>query len=323
MSDSLIADPGDSTGAETKIAATSAAATAPKVVATDASAQVVKAIDSGVKQPWFSSWLKADGTLDHAAFDSAPDDVKASKGILGKYKTVEEMAHGITHLASLVGKKGLMPLPETATDQDRAEFRSRLNEILGVPKEPAGYGIKRPDSVPENEWDEASVNEFSALAHKMGLPPDAAKAIVEFDIKRSEAAKGVSAKAEADYRKTQVDMLTKAWEGQDVAKNKQRISILAKNIGLDPKDPLFSEARFVLSLEKVANLIGEDKLVDGSGNGGPGAGSAEAEKTAILNDKSNPLYEAYRNGGHVRHLEAVRKISALNELISRQKDQRR
>ena len=98
----------------------------------------------------FTKFIKPDGSFDFADIGTLPDgDEKAfASHTLAKYKNVDEAMKAFRHVNGLVGAKGLLPLPATATPQEREAFNKRLGEVLGIPKDAAGYGIKRPDDIP-------------------------------------------------------------------------------------------------------------------------------------------------------------------------------
>lgn len=71
-----------------------------------------------------------------------------------------------------------VPGPD-AKPEEVAAFR----KALGVPDKPDGYGIKKPDQLPEGVvWDDAKVSKFTELAHKHGIPAAAVKEIIEYNI---------------------------------------------------------------------------------------------------------------------------------------------
>ena len=93
-------------------------------------------------------FIKPDGSFDFADIGTLPDgDEKAfASHTLSKYKNVDEAMKAFRHVNGLVGAKGLLPLPATATPQEREAFNKRLGEVLGIPKDAAGYGIKFNDT---------------------------------------------------------------------------------------------------------------------------------------------------------------------------------
>ena len=102
----------------------------------------------------FTKFIKPDGSFDFADIGTLPDsDEKAfASHTLSKYKNVDEAMKAFRHVNGLVGAKGLLPLPATATPQEREAFNKRLGEVLGIPKDAAGYGIKKPDDIPAESW---------------------------------------------------------------------------------------------------------------------------------------------------------------------------
>ncbi len=131
---------------------------------------------------WDSTIYGADGKLNADALKALPADMADLTGFLGKYQTRADALKAIPHLQKLaLGKAGLKPLAADATPEARAAFNAEIAKVLGVPDKPEGYGITKPDNLPEGmTWDDQSVNGFLALAKEHNVTPSAAKAIIAY-----------------------------------------------------------------------------------------------------------------------------------------------
>ena len=187
----------------------------------------------------FTKFIKPDGSFDFADIGTLPDgDEKAfASHTLSKYKNVDEAMKAFRHTTGLVGAKGLLPLPATATPQERESFNKRLGEVLGIPKDAAGYGIKRPDDIPAEAWSDEHATAVAEIARKNNIPPAAMQELVaaqnEF-VKKSVAAQQ---QAQEQATKEAFSSLQQEW-GDRYNSNLVLAARSAKTLGLDVNDPL-------------------------------------------------------------------------------------
>lgn len=264
-----------------------------------------------VQKPWREGWIAADGKIDRAAYDRLPDHLKGYRSTFEKYDTVDNLLLALGHSESLNGKKGLLPLPADASEADRKAFRDRLAQVIGVPDKPEGYGIKKPDNVPEEAWDGEYVNGVLAIAHKHAASPGLINELVAFNQKHGADAVQAAEAEEAQMQAANVDGLRKRW-GANFDGNMAKAFRAAKTLGLDVNDPsLGNHIPFIEALSKVAGMVGEDKLVTGNTTG---AGPTPKEKIdAIMSDKTNALNAAYWDANHPRHKEATDLVLKLTQ----------
>jgi hypothetical protein len=264
--------------------------------------------------PFFADLYGADGKINKAAFDRLPDHLKGHKDTFAKYDTVEALLGGMGNLANLAGKKGLEPLPAGAPAEMVAERDALMKRLNGVPEKPEGYGVKRPDNVPPEQWNDEYVGGMMGLLHKHNASPSLVKALVEADTKFAETlrTKGDQDRvaAVAQERGKLKDVLTAMPGGYD--KNLALAVRGARTAGLDPNDAIFGDHRVVAAFAKFAGMISEDKLVSGD-SADAGGGDDRAKALDIVNNKANPLYEAFHSPTHPQHDHAVQTRSAFNK----------
>jgi len=144
------------------------------------------------------------------------------------------------------------------------------------------------------------LEQFTQMAHEMGLTPQQAQKLVEFDLKRNEQLvadmmQGAEQNMEQTYKQERQALESK-W-GDEFQTNLVKAEKGAKLLGYSREDmesnPLFGSAEFVDAMRKVGDLIGEDKMVNG---GMPSASSPKGQASDIINNKSNPYHERYWNG---------------------------
>jgi hypothetical protein len=225
-----------------------------------------------------------------------------------KYGSVEDLLNGFGHSTTLNGKKGLMPLPKDAPENVKAEFNARLREILQVPEKPEGYGIEKPKDLPDQLWDGEYVNGVKSIFHKYNVSPEAAKALIEYGAgygnQRYSEAMANQAKQLDEGRK----QLESAW-GSETPKKLALAERVARTVGLDPHDPVFTSPKMVQAMVKFGEMVSEDRWVS-AGSPGSQATTARQQAKDIVQNPANPLHKLYHSGD----AGALAKVEELNRL---------
>lgn len=216
------------------------------------------------------------------------------------------------NLANLAGKKGLEPLPKDAPKELVEERQALMRKLNNVPEKPDGYGIKKPDGVPDDQWNPEYVGGVLGILHKHNASPELVQELTKFD---GEFASKLHAGGEA----AQAQALTKEREtlqtefGAGLSAKLNLAARAAKTLGLDPdNDPMFRTAAGVKAMLKVAEMVSEDRLV--SGEGGADFGKSDREKALdIVNNPANPLHKAFHDPEHPQHQAAVEARSTFNK----------
>ena len=262
----------------------------------------------------FTKFIKPDGSFDFADIGTLPDgDEKAfASHTLSKYKNVDEAMKAFRHVNGLVGAKGLLPLPATATPQEREAFNKRLGEVLGIPKDAAGYGIKKPDDMPAEAWSDEHATAVAEIARKNNIPPAAMQELVaaqnEF-VKKSVLGQQ---QAQEQATKEAFSSLQQEW-GDRYNANLVLAARSAKTLGLDVNDPTIgNNPGMIRAMHKFASLVSEHSLVTGGEmSSGPGLEvqlqelNAQAVSAPWGKDPNNPAYQAWQ----VKQTDLVRRIS--------------
>lgn len=261
--------------------------------------------------PFYADLYGADGKLNHAAFDRLPDHLKPHVETFKKYQTVEALLGGMGNLSNLAGKKALAPLPDNAPPEMKAERQALLRQLHGTPEKPEGYGVKKPDNLPAEMWDEGYVGSMVGILHKHNASPALVKELVEADAKAAAGKVDHNGQTEAQAYAREEQTLRTAFGPQ--FNDKVDLAVrAARTLGLDPKDPIFRNAKVVIAMAKVGEMVSEDRLVSGDSKGGDGM-SDRAKAKDIVTNPSNPLHKAYHNENDPQHDEAVRTHSEFNK----------
>lgn len=225
---------------------------------------------------------------------------------------MEALLGGMGNLANLAGKKGLEPLPKDAPAELVAERQALMRKLNNVPEKPEGYGIKKPDGVPDDQWNGEYVGGILGVLHKHNASPELVQELTKFDGEFSQKLRAGGEAAQAQALNKERETL-KTEFGAEFGKKISLAARAAKTLGLDPEnDPMFRTAAGVKAMLRVAEMVSEDRLV--SGEGGADFGKSDREKALdIVNNPANPLHKAFHDPEHPQHQAAVEQRSTFNK----------
>ena len=259
--------------------------------------------DSQPTESWSKDWLKSDGSFDHKAFEKAPDELKPLAKDIGRYKSLDEFLKGFQAREALLGKKGLFePLSKEATDAQKAERTEQIRKITGAPEKPEGYGLVKPEGLPDTQWDAELAKQASEIAFKHAASPELLKELSALQAASVQKAFQAQQQAEKQWFEGQDKLIREVAgkRGMDYDKAAGYAKRFGIRFGVSPDNPLFKNASFVLAAAECGKLLSESNLVTGdtsdfhlTTNMTPEA--AAKESNAIKTDKNHPLYAAYWN----------------------------
>ena len=217
---------------------------------------------------------------------------------------------GMGNLVQLAGKKGLQPLPADAPDEAKAERAALMRQLNNVPEKPEGYGMKKPEGLPDGVWNEEYANGVLGILHKHNAPPDLVKELFEADQQMIASQLEQSEAAKVAFKTSQLEALKKEFG----AEFDQRMELAARGArvaGLDPNDEFFGDARAVKMALKLAENTSEDRLPSGDSDVSMGGTDREKARDIVFNP-SNALHKAYHDASDPRHDEATKTVLELN-----------
>lgn len=253
----------------------------------------------------FRQLVGDDGRFSADWTSKLPDGLKEHSAHFSKYgDPVQALQHTLS-LSQLLGKKSdAVVIP--AADAPKEEWAPVLKR-LGVPESPEGYGLKVPESLPEGvNLDPAEIGEFSKFAHEIGLTPQQAAKLQEYDITRAgKSVAGSQAETQAAQQasfKAESDALNKAWgTGNERTQKVAMAERAALTFGFSPEEisgenanPLFGNARFIMTLARAGEAMGEDKIVKGADVSS--GGGLKARAMDVINNPANPMHARYWKG---------------------------
>lgn len=241
--------------------------------------------------------------------DALPADLR-DHAALKSHADVVSLAKEHVNAQQLIGRKGVILPGENAKPEDW----DKVYDALGRPKDPQGYGIKRPDAVPEDRWDGKRADWWAGVAHKAGLTPAQEKAIREATF----AADGEGAAARAAAVKQageQLDQKLRGEWGAAYDANMKTVEAGLGFMGLDDQTLIGLRGlglgeSMIRALHKIGSSLGDSQL-KGSGAGQGGGMTPEQIKAEQKAIRANPAYFAR---DHAEHKTLVARMDELAQL---------
>lgn len=263
-------------------------------------------------KPFYEGLYGADGKLDKGAFDRLPDHLKPFKDQFGRYETVDALLQGAGNAFNLASKKALAPLDENAPDSIKAERKALLDTANNVPKDVNGYGIAKPQDLPDMFWHQEAADSFGKLAQKHSLSPSAVKELFDLNLQvtRGELEKAKAYEAEYWGKQDQGFEAGVKQLGMDMEKATDLAKRGAATLGIDVKGNIFKDASVRLGMIRMAQLVSESKLVTGDPTG-PQGGTELQQARDVIGNPQNPMHKAWNDPNDPRHDEAIQKVNAL------------
>jgi len=247
----------------------------------------------------FSNLIGDNGEFVPDFADKLPDNLKDKASHFQKFKTPEQIMESNYNLQQLLGKKSeAVVIPNhDAPPEVINEFRAKM----GIPNDPSGYELKVPEEVPEGVTiNPEEMDQFKGFAHELGLTPEQAQKLVEFDIERygqqaTEIQQSVEEQQQAQLQQ-ESKALKEKWGGE-FDKNMVSAEKGAKMLGYTKEDmksnPLFSSHEFVDVMNRVGKMFSEDKI---GGGENITASTNKSQASDIINNPSNPYHQRYWKG---------------------------
>lgn len=275
-------------------------------------------------ESWANGWLKPDGSFDHSRFDHAPDDLKPLRKEFERYKSADDFIKGSHEREALLGKKGIFdPLPAGATPEQKAERAAQIRRATGAPDKPDGYGIKRPDGLPETAWNQGYADAVAKIMFEEGGSPQLAQRLLAENVRVTNEAQAAWAAQQAASEKAQDDLARQVAQKEGIPFDKvmELAAKAGQRWGLSMENPVMKNASALLAMARVGQAMGESTLVTGDANFGSvsrmTAAEAEKESTAIMTNKDHPLYAAFWNRDKKISEEEHQKAVARRDTLSR------
>ena len=239
-----------------------------------------------------------------------PESFKEEKS-LENFDNMEDLLKSYLHVQKMVGADKI-PVPNKyATDEDWKEVFTRL----GAPKTPEDYKY----SFKDDEVDPKQLKTFNETAHRLGLLPKQAEALVKYynNINQSHSeqleAQAITAqeKTEADLKKEFGPQFNKRLDqAKRLATNTLGEEFL-NNTVLKDGSRLGDNLEVIKAFSNLAEKLSEDEIVKGEGSEYQTAKDIEKQIAELTQQGS-----AYWQDQHPNHKKAVDEVLKLREMLN-------
>lgn len=274
---------------------------------------------------WHSDWLKPDGTVNHAAYERLPDNLKPLGASLANVKDANGLMEKLHNLSVAVGKKGLDALPANAPPEAIAERNTLMKKINGVPDTAQGYNLQKPADIPDFAWNQKGVDAVLGVALKHNISPAAMKDMSEAQaITVREQVAALQADETKFFQDQNTAFLTALQkDGIPVDKAQDMVTRAAEKFGMAADSPLLKYAEIRLMLQRAAVATMEPRIVTGDTQAQPGGIDLQKTVDDITKNPANPKYAAYWNKGekgnpHKDNRAVVNEVITMQAELARQ-----
>lgn len=175
--------------------------------------------------------------------------------------------------------QGLAPLPDDASDEQRAEFDKKLRALAGVPQDPAGYGDFGFGDEVKIDTGSEDYKFYTQLFHDVGISKAQAKKLLaghqKFASEQVEHFKRTEADTINRYRASVKAEFVKSCGGEAAFKEFNEIAVRgfkasAQGAGLTDKDVkgllnvMGDDPRFIKIFHAIGKMHREDVLITGA-----------------------------------------------------------
>ena len=238
-----------------------------------------------------------------------PESFKEEKS-LENFDNMEDLLKSYLHAQKMVGADKI-PVPNKfATDEDWKEVFTRL----GAPKSPEDYKY----SFKDDEVDPNQLKTFNETAHRLGLLPKQAEALVKYynDLNKGQSeqleAQAIVAqeKTEADLKKEFGPQFNKRLDqAKRLAINTLGEDFLNKTV-LKDGSRLGDNLEVIKAFSNLADKLSEDEIVKGEGSDYQTVKDIEKQIAELTQQGS-----AYWQNQHPNHKQAVDEVLKLREML--------
>jgi hypothetical protein len=133
--------------------------------------ETIEPQDTGVSQ-----YIDADGTFKDGWKENLLPEEMRKEGTWDRFSNLQDVFKSESEARKLVSKKGIIPPTEKSTPDEWNAFY----KALGRPDTPEEYGLKRPDAIPEEMWDDELLTSAMKTFHEAGAPAPLAKKMFDW-----------------------------------------------------------------------------------------------------------------------------------------------
>ena len=252
--------------------------------------------------------LSDDGKFNQSWVEALPEDL-GKHSIWSKYDNPIDLVKGTINAQSQIGRKA----EEFWTSEDENDVAKR-REIMGIPEDYDSYSLEAGELPEGLELDQERIDAFRQLAYDNNIPPEAAQAILEFEMQNAIDEYNNSDTQQEVYRQEAESVLREDWKGDKYEYNLAKVSETMDYLGLGEfkDDPnIGNNTEFIKAVfENVVPLIDSDDLIE----------TRKSDNYATINDQLVELEQKmneYRgNTSELPYLGMIKEREALLRKIS-------
>jgi hypothetical protein len=248
---------------------------------------------------------------------------------LAKYPSMEAAESGMKNLNFIASSKRL---ERPAADADEATLHNHkqmVRDYMGTPDNADGYGIKRPEDIPEAAWDDARSSSYLDIMHEHNASPELVQAL--FAAQAQEVRDGAAALPEQmSLERDRVNGLITAEFGNETGEIMDSAKKAMSMLGLpipdsgELADLNVSHTDLITALANASKLFSEDAQSLGVREGGQGAaGTYEAQAAAIKTDPANRYNADFNSDDPARQKVAQKEYYRLLDMAKAEKGGRK
>ena len=268
------------------------------------------------------SWGLESFYTDKGVNQEAVEGLKESpfRSFVSKYTSPDAAIKGLTSLQQMANDHHPERPTEDAPQEVKDRFMAYRNKMNGVPEKIEDYGVRKPDELPDEQWDQSRLDSYMSVLHKHGASPEMVKDLVGMDLEQG-ASYLEQQKAEAVHQKETSIAELRQELGADADRCIQDAQKAAEALGLVTPEEGFLNTKltvkdYVKMMAEAYKFMGEDKMQKAVMDGDTSAaGELKARWTAIESgsNQSDPTTADMWSGDPKREQLAAAVIMGLRE----------
>lgn len=263
-------------------------------------------------QPWHSGLFADDsGKFASDWTTKLPDTLGEYRAMAAQYPDLGTLLKSHRDNMAAARSKGLKLPGEHATDDERQQFAAELRKVRGVPEAPDAYDIPAPEGLPEGlDW-KAATAEFRAVAHELGLTPQEAQRLAQFDQQRTAAAQAQQKAMRDQIIAADQAEIRNRWGEQANAVLAEARQAAAEYLPAEAFDPTNDQFVGIQAAEAFYQLA--QKLRPAGHIPAPALANLSPADLAkdIITNPNNPDHAAYMDQAHPQSARVRAKVADL------------
>ena len=222
------------------------------------------------------------------------------------YKSPADVVQAYAHAQRAIGA-GKIPLPRDGVWDEVARER------LGIPRDPAGYELARPELPEGVAWDDAFEKAALPVAHRLGLTPHQLQGLIDFYAGHQAEAHAAMGRTRSEAESRASEELKGEW-GPDYSMKLSQAARAARYFGGEQLVAYLNESgvgnnpHLIRAFARAGSTLVEDTL-----RGEAGSAQGMAPGDAIRKARELMARPAYVKRDHPDHFDLVEQVRTMFE----------